>query len=180
MDLGKEAPNYLLPLTTLHEWDDSALDQSTRLQLEAIVSWTQNNPGLKPGPRCLFEGTSATDRANAAALLGKRLGVPVFRVDLSQVVSKYIGETEKNLARIFDRADGQSSILFFDEAETVFGERTDVHDAHDRYIHVEASYLLERIEGFAGLVILGFGKWACIEDALARRFPWIVLFPAKA
>ena len=109
-------------------------------------------------------------------LLGKDTGKLVFRVDLSMVVSKYIGETEKNLSRIFDAAERLNVILFFDEADALFGKRTEVKDAHDRYANMETSYLLQRIEEYNGLVILASNLKSNIDDAFARRFQAVVHF----
>lgn len=101
----------------------------------------------------------------------------VFRIDLSRVVSKYIGETEKNLARLFDKAENKNWILFFDEADALFGKRTDIRDAHDKYANQEVAYLLQRIEGYNGLVILATNQRAHIDDAFVRRFQTIIHFP---
>src|SRR5689334_19271776 len=103
----------------------------------------------------LVVGSDRTARENAAAAIAREAGAPLQRVDLGQVVSKYIGETEKNLSRVFAAAEKAGAVLFFDEADALFGKRTDVKDAHDRYANLETSYLLERIEAYAGLVVLG-------------------------
>ena len=110
-------------------------------------------------------------------LLGKHTGKDVFRVDLSRVVSKYIGETEKNLSRLFDKAENKNWILFFDEADALFSKRTDVRDAHDKYANQEVAYLLQRIEGYNGLVILASNQRANIDDAFVRRLQAIIPFP---
>ena len=109
---------------------------------------------IKPGFRSLFYGPPGTGKTMTACLLGKKSGLPVFRVDLSQVISKYIGETEKNLARLFDRAQHQDWILFFDEADSLFGKRVETQNANDRAANQEISYLLQRIENYSGLTIL--------------------------
>jgi SpoVK/Ycf46/Vps4 family AAA+-type ATPase len=109
--------------------------------------------------------------------LGKEFKKHIFRIDLSNLVSKYIGETEKNLARLFDEAEYKSWILFFDEADALFGKRTQVKDAHDRYANQEVSYLMQRIEMFEGLVILASNLKANIDEAFARRFQSIIYFP---
>ena len=101
----------------------------------------------------------------------------MFRVDLSRVVSKYIGETEKNLARLFDKAEHKDWILFFDEADALFGKRTEVRDAHDQYANQEVAYLLQRIESYAGLVILATNQRGNIDEAFLRRFQASVNFP---
>ncbi len=132
---------------------------------------------LNPGYRVLFHGPSGTGKTMTATLLGKHTGRAVFRVDLSTVVSKYIGETEKNLAKLFEKAAHKNWILFFDEADALFGERTAVNDAHDRYANQEVSYLLQRVENFNGLVILSTNYKANIDDAFLRRFNAIIKFP---
>ena len=132
---------------------------------------------IKPGYRALFHGPPGTGKTLTAALLGKLTGRDVFRVDLSMIVSKFIGETEKNLAHLFDRAENKDWILFFDEADALFGKRTGVRDAHDRYANQEVSYLLQRVETFGGLVILASNFKANIDEAFIRRFQSIIHFP---
>ena len=122
-------------------------------------------------------GESGTGKTLSACLLGQRCGREVLRVDLSQVSSKYIGETEKNLARLFAAAEDTGWILFFDEADALFGKRTSVSDAHDRYANQEVSYLLQRIEAFGGVVILATNLRHNIDDAFLRRFQSVVAFP---
>ncbi len=112
-----------------------------------------------------------------ASLLGKSTGREVFRVDLSSVVSKYIGETEKNLASLFQKAEHKDWILFFDEADALFGKRTGVRDAHDRYANQEISYLLQRVETYNGLVILASNFMDNIDEAFLRRFQMVIHFP---
>jgi SpoVK/Ycf46/Vps4 family AAA+-type ATPase len=112
-----------------------------------------------------------------ATLLGKHTGKDVFRIDLSRVVSKYIGETEKNLSRLFDKAENKNWILFFDEADALFGKRTDIRDAHDKYANQEVAYLLQRIESYNGLVILASNQRANIDNAFVRRLQTIIQFP---
>ncbi len=113
----------------------------------------------------------------AAEILATELDLPMYRIDLSQVVNKYIGETEKNLKRVFDAADVSDMILFFDEADALFGRRTEVSDAHDRYANLEISYLLERMERFKGLAILATNRKKDLDEAFLRRLRYIVDFP---
>jgi SpoVK/Ycf46/Vps4 family AAA+-type ATPase len=127
--------------------------------------------------RLLFSGVSGTAKTIAANLLGRKSGFEVYRVDLSQVVSKDIGETEKNLDAIFKRAEGKNWILFFDEADALFGKRTDVKDAHDRYANIEVSYLLQRMEEYDGAVILSVSRKPDTDSAFMRRFNSIIHFP---
>jgi SpoVK/Ycf46/Vps4 family AAA+-type ATPase len=132
---------------------------------------------LKPGYRALFHGPPGTGKTLTATLLGKQTNREVFRIDLSRVVSKYIGETEKNLSRLFDKAENKDWILFFDEADALFGKRTDIRDAHDKYANQEAAYLLQRIETYGGLVILATNQRGNIDDAFLRRFQAAIQFP---
>jgi SpoVK/Ycf46/Vps4 family AAA+-type ATPase len=125
----------------------------------------------------LFHGSPGTGKTLTATLLGKYTGRKVFRIDLSTVVSKYIGETEKNLASLFDRAKNRQWILFFDEADALFGKRTSVKDSHDRYANQEVSYLLQRVEEFDGLIILASNLKANLDEAFLRRFNAIIRFP---
>jgi SpoVK/Ycf46/Vps4 family AAA+-type ATPase len=137
---------------------------------EVTVSRTQ---GLK----VLFAGESGTGKTMAAQVLGAQLGLDMFRVDLATIVSKYIGETEKNLERIFSAADGSNAILFFDEADALFGKRSDVSDSHDRYANIEVAYLLQRMEAYPGAVILATNFRRNIDDAFARRLDFVIDFP---
>jgi len=131
---------------------------------------------IKPGFRVLFSGPPGTGKTLTASLLGKYTKCDVFRIDLSLVVSKYIGETEKNLSKLFDRAENEDWILFFDEADALFGKRTGVRDAHDKYANQEVSYLLQRIESHSGLVILATNMKNNIDSAFTRRFNSIIEF----
>jgi hypothetical protein len=174
------------PLVTPYEWSDLVLPADVREELEDIVSWfaheklLMNDWGLskhlKPGYRALFHGPPGTGKTVTAAVLGKRLGLRVFRVDLSRVVSKWIGETEKNLATLFDHADGGDMILFFDEADALFGKRGDTRSANDRHANQQIAYLLQRIEDCPGVVILASNLRRNIDPAFARRFQAIVHF----
>jgi SpoVK/Ycf46/Vps4 family AAA+-type ATPase len=132
---------------------------------------------LKPGYRALFYGPPGTGKTLTATLLGKQTDREVFRVDLSLVVSKYIGETEKNLGQLFDKAQSKNWILFFDEADALFGKRTETRDANDRYANQEVAFLLQKIEEFDGLVILASNLKSNIDPAFARRFQTIIHYP---
>ncbi|HKY14885.1 MAG TPA: ATP-binding protein [Microthrixaceae bacterium] len=172
---------------TLMDWDDLVLCADTMRQIREIEHWMEFNAVLlddwgmgkrvKPGYRALFYGPPGTGKTLTAGLLGKHTGRPVFRIDLSRVVSKYIGETEKNLARLFDRAEHKDWILFFDEADALFGKRTEIRDAHDKYANQEVAYLLQRIEAYAGLVILATNQRGNVDEAFLRRFQATVHFP---
>jgi SpoVK/Ycf46/Vps4 family AAA+-type ATPase len=132
---------------------------------------------LKKGLRALFYGSSGTGKTFAASLIGKATKRPVFGVDLSLVVSKYIGETEKNLGLLFNEAENKDWILFFDEADALFGKRTQTKSSNDRYANQEIAYLLQRIEDFSGLVILATNIQTNIDEAFTRRFQAMVHFP---
>ncbi len=126
---------------------------------------------------CLFAGERGAGQALAAQTIAKQLGMDLVRVDLSAVVSKYIGETEKNLRRIFDAAEIQDSVLFFDEADALFGKRSEVKDSHDRYANIDISYLMQRMEAFSGLAILATNRTPAAADGFMRRFRHVVPFP---
>ncbi|TFI56929.1 ATP-binding protein [Sphingomonas parva] len=133
------------------------------------------NRGL--GVSALFAGDSGTGKTMAAEMLADRLSLDLYRIDLSAVVSKYIGETEKNLRDVFDGAETGGAILFFDEADALFGKRSDVKDSHDRYANIEIDYLLQRMEAFAGLAILATNMKSALDPAFVRRLRFIVNFP---
>jgi SpoVK/Ycf46/Vps4 family AAA+-type ATPase len=122
-------------------------------------------------------GQSGTGKTMAAGIMAAELGLDLYKIDLSSVVSKYIGETEKNLERIFSEAQCSNAILFFDEADALFGKRSEVKDAHDRYANIEVSYLLQRMEEYEGIVILASNLRANIDDAFTRRMQFMVEFP---
>ena len=124
----------------------------------------------------LFVGPSGSGKTMAAELLARRLHLGLYRVDLSVVLSKYIGETEKNLERIFEEAERTGAILFFEEADALFGKRTEVKDSHDRYGNVEVAYMLERMKAFRGLAILATNARSGIDDAFLRRIRQVVPF----
>jgi hypothetical protein len=169
------------------DWSDLVLPASTIEQLEEIRHWLVHGSTLleewgmvkklRPGFTSLFYGPPGTGKTLSACLLGKHCGSDVYKVDLSMIVSKYIGETEKNLAKVFDMAENRGWILFFDEADALFGRRTKVDNSHDRYANQEISFLLQRIEEFNGVVILASNFKNNIDDAFLRRFHSVVYFP---
>jgi hypothetical protein len=132
---------------------------------------------LGTGTTALFTGSSGTGKTLAAEVVAHELGLDLFRIDLAAVVSKYIGETEKNLARVFDAAEGSSAILFFDEADALFGKRSEVRDSHDRYANIEISFLLQRMEAYSGVAILATNLRDNLDPAFARRLAFIIPFP---
>jgi hypothetical protein len=125
---------------------------------------------------CLFSGAGGTGKTLAARLIAGQLDREVYRIDLSAVVSKYIGETEKNLTHLFDTARSRDAILFFDEADALFGKRTEVKDSHDRYANIEISYLLQRIQDYPGLVILSSEKKHPVDPVFLRRIDCTIDF----
>ncbi|MDB4286142.1 ATP-binding protein [bacterium] len=177
-------------LNTPLEWEDLILDEHIVEEIEEILTWLKHSEQImegwglknriKPGYRSLFYGPPGTGKTLAATLLGKVTGRDVYRVDLSKVVSKYIGETEKNMAQIFDLAENKSWILFFDEADALFGKRTATSDAKDRYANQEVAYLLQRIEDFAGVIVLASNLKSNLDEAFARRFQSMIHFPVPS
>ncbi len=174
------------PVQPVLDWDDLILNAEAISRLDDIRRWLRNRNALASGAmprghmrkgfRALFHGPSGTGKTLAAGLIGKAAGLPVYRVDLSAVVSKYIGETEKNLSSLFEIAQNRNWILFFDEADALFGKRTSVKDAHDRYANQEVSYLLQRVEDYNGLCVLASNFRANMDDAFLGRFDSIIRF----
>lgn len=170
-------------------WDDLVLPISQKQTLRDMVAhvrqrtkvyetWgfaAKNSRGL--GISALFSGASGTGKTMAAEVLANELRLDLYRIDLSQVVSKYIGETEKNLRRVFDAAEEGGTVLLFDEADALFGKRSDVKDSHDRYANIEVSYLLQRMEAYRGLAIMTTNMKSAIDTAFLRRIRFIVQFP---
>ncbi len=172
-----------------YAWDDLVLPDDTLRQLREIadqVSWRAQvydawgfgaRLSRGRGISALFAGPSGTGKTMAAEVLANVLRLDLYRIDLSSVVSKYIGETEKNLRRVFDRAEQGGAILFFDEADALFGKRTEVKDSHDRYANIEISYLLQRMEDYRGLAILATNLKSHLDSAFLRRLRFLVDFP---
>ena len=175
-------------VNTEMEWKELVLPEKTLQQVNELHAWVKHGDTLlrawgmhrklKRGYRALFHGPPGTGKTLTASLLGKTTGRDVYRIDLAMVVSKFIGETEKNLANLFDKADNKDWILFFDEADALFGKRTNVRDAHDKYANQEVAYLLQRVETYGGLVILASNFKSNIDEAFMRRFQAAVHFPA--
>lgn len=173
--------------TTKLRWEDLVLAPEVMDEIASVTAWVEHaetimddwglGRALKPGYRCLFYGPPGTGKTLTATLIGAAVGADVYRIDLSMIVSKYIGETEKNLANVFDQAENKNWILFFDEADALFGRRTQTSNSNDRHANQEISYLLQRVEDFPGLVILATNLKANIDEAFARRFQSVIYFP---
>jgi hypothetical protein len=170
-------------------WDDLVLPAPEEAQLREVAAhvahratvyeaWgfgAASKRGL--GISALFAGPSGTGKTMAAEVIANALRLDLYRIDLSSVVSKYIGETEKNLRRVFDAAEDGGAILFFDEADALFGKRTEVKDSHDRYANIEINYLLQRMEAYRGLAILATNRKGDLDPAFLRRLRFVVNFP---
>ena len=172
----------------LHAWGDLVLPPRPLQQLRDVArslafrnvvhdrwGFARRLPGT--GLAVLFTGPSGTGKTMAASIVARELGLEMYRIDLSAVVSKYIGETEKNLDRIFAEAESSNAVLFFDEADALFGRRSEVKDAHDRYANIEIAYLLQRVESYDGIVILATNLGRNIDEAFARRMFDTIEFP---
>ena len=182
------SPNFPAKrLRTGLKWDDLILPRDVKHHLDHIAAWLANRDTilnewgmaarLGAGFKALFYGPPGTGKTLTATMLGQRTGLEVYRIDLSMVVSKYIGETEKNLAHVFDMAEENDWILFFDEADALFGSRGATSSANDRHANQEVAYLLQRIEECSGLVILATNLRSNIDEAFFRRFQMAVGFP---
>jgi DNA polymerase III delta prime subunit len=181
--------NLAVKMKTIHAWSDLVLPRSTLQRLKEIAAAIKHRhivysdwgferriaSGL--GLKVLFAGASGTGKTMAAGVIARELGLDVYKIDLSGIVSKYIGETEKNLDRIFRAAQSSNAILFFDEADALFGKRSEVKDAHDRYANIEVAYLLQKIEEYAGVVILASNLSNNIDEAFSRRMHYAIEFP---
>ncbi|MBC7992231.1 MAG: ATP-binding protein [Rhizobacter sp.] len=160
-------------LATLHQ-----LAAQVRQRIRVYADWgfaAQGQRGL--GISALFFGESGVGKTLACEVLAKELGLDLYRIDLSAVVSKYIGETEKNLRRVFDAAEDSGAVLLFDEADALFGKRSEVSDARDRYANIEVSYLLQRMEAYRGLAVLTTNQRAALDPAFLRRLRFVLQFP---
>jgi SpoVK/Ycf46/Vps4 family AAA+-type ATPase len=170
-------------------WEDLVLPETQKDTLREVAAqvgrrqvvyeqWGFAGRGSRGlGVSALFAGPSGTGKTMAAEVLARELRLDLYRIDLSTVVSKYIGETEKNLRRVFDAAERSGAILFFDEADALFGKRSEVKDSHDRYANIEVNYLLQRMEDYRGLAILATNKKSHLDPAFLRRLRFLVDFP---
>jgi len=176
-------------VTPRYAWTDIVLPPDRTQQLREIASSVKHRPrvygdwgfdrklAMGKGLVALFSGPSGTGKTMAADIIAGELGLDLYKVDLASLVSKYIGETEKNLSRIFDEAGTSNAILFFDEADSMFGKRSEVRDSHDRYANLETSYLLQRVEEYEGVVILATNFRKNMDDAFVRRLHFMIDFP---
>ncbi len=172
-----------------YSWDDIVLPGDQKAQLREICGYFSNmalvyeewgfqsKTSLGKGLNVLFAGPSGTGKTMAADVMAGELGLDLYKIDLSSIVSKYIGETEKNLDRIFQEAQDSNAILFFDEADSLFGKRSEVRDSHDRYANIEISYLLQKMEEYQGIVVLATNLRKNLDDAFVRRMHFVVEFP---
>ncbi|MCU1332241.1 MAG: ATPase [Candidatus Angelobacter sp.] len=186
---GDGLENLARKVELIFSWDDLVAPPRVLQQLKEVANsvrlrhivhadWRFDTKiGKNAGISVLFSGVSGTGKTMAASVMARELQLDLYKIDLSTVVSKYIGETEKNLSRIFDEADYSSAILFFDEADALFGKRSEVKDAHDRYANLEVAFLLQKIEQFSGLAVLGTNISRNIDAAFVRRMQHIVEFP---
>jgi len=176
-------------ITPLYTWDDIVLSKDTLRHLREICQHVRHRRrvftdwnfdkriSMGKGTSALFSGPSGTGKTMAAEIIANDLGLDLYKIDLSTVVSKYIGETEKNLSRIFQEAESSNAILFFDEADAIFGKRSEVKDAHDRYANIEINYLLQKMEEYEGIVIMATNFQKNIDEAFTRRLRFIVEIP---
>lgn len=186
---GNELAGLARKVNAIYTWDDIVLPPDTALQLwemcdrvthrERVSSeWGFDRKlSLGKGVNALFAGPSGTGKTMAAEVIANELGLDLYKIDLSGVVSKYIGETEKNLDGIFKAAESANAILLFDEADALFGKRSEVHDSHDRYANIEISYLLQKMEEYEGISILASNLRQNMDEAFVRRLAFSVHFP---
>jgi autotransporter translocation and assembly factor TamB len=176
-------------LTPCFGWNDIVVSAEVRAQLQELAAQVEQRGRVYEtwgfgaslargrGITALFAGPSGTGKTMAAEILAAQLHLDIYRIDLAGVISKYIGETEKNLRKVFDAAEHSGAILFFDEADSLFGTRTEVRDSHDRYANLEVNYLLQRMEDYSGLAILATNRRSALDSALPRRLRFVIDFP---
>lgn len=186
---GQRLGTLATKVRLLHTWDDLVLPAATLRRVREIGAAMRHRDvvyerwgferriAAGKGMKVLFTGTPGTGKTMTAGVIARDLGLDLYKIDLSGVVSKYIGETEKNLDRIFHAAHSSNAILFFDEADALFGKRSEVKDAHDRYANIETSYLLQKMEEHEGAVILATNLRKNIDEAFSRRMHYVIDFP---
>jgi AAA+ superfamily predicted ATPase len=186
---NRRLTNLASKIEPRYTWEDIVLPEDQINILKEIINTVRQRPlvleewGLKrklassAGVATLFAGPPGTGKTMGAEVIARELGLDLYKIDLSSVVSKYIGETEKNISKIFSEAETSNAILFFDEADALFGKRSEVRDSHDRYANIEISYLLQRMEAYDGITILATNLRANLDEAFTRRLQFIVDFP---
>jgi SpoVK/Ycf46/Vps4 family AAA+-type ATPase len=186
---GKDLTSLAWKIEPRRTWRDIVLPEDSMAQLREICLRVANSHrvlgdwgfgrklSLGKGASALFTGPSGTGKTMAAEIIANELGLDLYKIDLSGVVSKYIGETEKNLDRVFTAAENANAILFFDEADALFGKRSEVRDSHDRYANIETAYLLQKMEQYEGIAILATNLRQNMDDAFTRRLQFIIEFP---
>ena len=186
---GHHLPDLAQKIEPRYSWEDIVLPETPINMIKELILMVKSRPivleqwGLgkklaaSNGISALFAGPPGTGKTLAAQIIANELAIDLYRIDLSTVVSKYVGETEKNLEKIFSEASESNAILFFDEADTIFGKRSEVKDAQDRYANLEVGYLLQRMESYNGLAILATNLKANLDDAFTRRLQFIINFP---
>lgn len=186
---GNKLTKLAMKIEPRHTWGDIVLPEDVKEQLVEVGGYIKYKGKVYAdwgfgrklssgrGLNALFSGPSGTGKTMAAGIIASAVELDLYRIDLSGVVSKYIGETEKNLKKIFEEADTSNAILFFDEADAIFGKRSEVKDSHDRYANIETSYLLQRMEEYDGIVILASNFKKNIDDAFLRRMHFVIEFP---
>src|ERR1043165_3159798 len=187
--IGSQLPALARKINPIFTWDDIVLPRDSVAQLREVCNHVRHRQlvfnqwgferkiSLGKGLGILFVGPSGTGKTMAAEIVAGELGLELYKIDLSCIVSKYIGETEKNLSRVFAEAEAGNAALFFDEADAIFGKRSEVRDSHDRYANIEINYLLQKIEEYEGTVILASNFQKNIDDAFIRRLRFIIEFP---
>ncbi len=186
---GPQLEQLAQKVVPCYDWDDIVVPPEVLRQLREITEQVAHRPAVYQGwgfgkklsrgrgISALFSGASGVGKTMAAEVMAQHLKLDLYRIDLAGVVSKYIGETEKNLRRVFDAAERSGAILFFDEADALFGKRSEVKDSHDRYANIEVNYLLQRMEDYRGLAILATNMKSFLDSAFMRRLRFIVDFP---
>jgi SpoVK/Ycf46/Vps4 family AAA+-type ATPase len=176
---GKKLPDHMQCITACATWNDLVMPDPQKKILAEIATRVrqrmENSRG--PGISALFNGAGGTGKCMAAEVLASELSLNLYRIDLSQVVSRYIGETEKDLRHIFEAAEEGGAVLFFDEGDALFGKRNEIKDSHDRYANIEVSYLLQKMEEYRGLTILATSMKDAIDSAFLRKIQFVVDFP---
>ncbi len=176
MELPDTIDNFLKPLVFAQAVDENQLPANVLRQLDSIVSHFQNDAGNI----VLFSGVSSSENAFAANFMGEQIGYEVYRIDLSAVASRYLGETEKHLLKVFEFAEKNNFILLFDEADSLFGKRTEVRSDDERYVNLDINYLLKRIATYPGLVIFTTDARDSLDETLLRAVPWQIDLHGKA